>query len=242
MSLQLTGASKEDPKAPKQAKAPKSAATKLVVGGPPRADLLPPEVAQGVKAKSLRRTLVLLVVLAVVVAGAGSLGSTLLALNSTVALEASSARTAELLAQQGEYSEVRQVTAMLDKAEIARRVGTSTEINWKSYTAEVQSSLPADTVITGLIAEASTPTSTYSAPTIPLQGDRIGQVAFTATSASLPDVESWLVNLAGVTGFVDASPGAVTRVDDGSYTVSIIMHFNSDVLAERFALEETDSE
>lgn len=232
MTLQLTSPAKA---------AARAAGPKLVVGGRPRADLLPPEVAQSVKSKSLRRSLVLFVILALVVAGAGTAGSTFLALNSTVALELESARTATLLAEQAEYAEVRQVTAMLDKAEIARRVGTSTEIDWKTYTAEVQASLPPDTVITSLLAETSTPTTPYAATTVPLQGERIGQLTFVATSASLPDVQSWLTNLANVTGYVDASPTAVTLVDDGSYTVGIVMHFNKNALYERFALKETDA-
>lgn len=234
MTLQLTSSSKS---------AAKAGGPKLVIGGRPRADLLPPEVAQGVKAKSLRRTLVLLVILSVVVAGAGTAGSTILAISSTVALESANSRTADLLSQQAEFAEVRQVSSMVEKAILARRVGTSTEINWKAYNAEVQASLPSDTVITSFVAEAGTPTATYSAPEVPLQGERIGQITFNAKSASLPDVESWLVNLASVTGFVDAAPGTVTlNSDDGSYTVGIVMHFNNDVLAKRFAVEETEGE
>jgi Tfp pilus assembly protein PilN len=231
MTLQLTSSKST----------PKNASSKLQIGAPPRADLLPPEVAQGVKSKALRRTLVLLILLSVVIAGAGFAGSTLHAVNTTVSLAAANQRTSELLLQQGEYAELREATAMRDKAVLARRVGTSTEINWKSYTAEVQASLPADTVITSFVAEASTPTANYAVSSVPLQGDRIGQISFTATSASLPDVESWLVNLGKVTGFVDASPGAVTLIEDGGYTVGIVMHFNNDVLANRFALVETDT-
>ncbi len=67
----------------------------LVVGGPPRADLLPPEVAQGVKAKLVRRNLVALVVLTVLLLGVGTVGATYRATESADELEAEEGENAE---------------------------------------------------------------------------------------------------------------------------------------------------
>lgn len=214
----------------------------VAIATAPRANLLPPEVALGIKAKALRRLLLLLVVLALVIAGAGVAGSSVLAVTSAVSLAAANDRTASLLAQQAEFVEVRQVTGMIGKATAARQAGMATEINWKSYVDEIQGSLPAGTTITTFAAEASTPIAPYAAPSLPLEGERIGQLTFTGSSASLPDVQAWLVGLAGVTGFVDAAPGTVSLDEGGSYTVGIVMHFDDAVLTNRFAEATTEED
>lgn len=220
----------------------KAGSSKLVIAGSPRAELLPPEVEQGIKARGLRRSLVALVVFIVVLTLVGNAGALLLSVNSALALESANARTDDLVAQQAEYVEVRQVSGMLSKATAARKEGSSTEIDWKAYFAEIQANLPEGTVITSLGAETATPTRPFSAPSVPLQGDRIGQLNFAATSPSLPDIEVWLDGLANLTGFVDASPNSVSRAEDGTYSVSITMHVNSDAYLNRFADEEAGEE
>lgn len=218
---------------------PTSSNMKLVFGAPPRADLLPPEVEQRAKARSLRRTLGAVIVLTMVLVIVGYGAVSLLSITSQAQLDQANARTSQLLAEQAKYIEVRKVSNTLQTAVAARQVGSSTEIIWKEYLTEIQGSLPAGTIVTNFAAETETPIATYTPPSVPLQGERIGQLTFTATSASLPDVEAWLRALATLTGYVDAAPGSVTLKEDGTYTVAIVMHINSDALANRFA-EATD--
>ena len=220
----------------------KAAPSKLVIAGPPRAELLPPEVAEGIKAKGLRRSLVVIVVFVVFLVLIGNAGAVLLSINSGLALAAANSRTDDLVREQGEYIEVRQVTSMLEKTTAARQLGSSTEINWKSYFAEIQDNLPKGTVITNFGADTATPTELYSEPSAPLQGERIGQLTFTAISPSLPDIKEWIDGLSNLTGFVDASPNSVALADDGKYTVSITMHINDEAYSNRFAdVEEADA-
>lgn len=209
--------------------------SKLVIGGPPRAELIPPEVAEGIKSKGLRRSLVALVIFTIILVLIGNAGALLLANNSRLALEEANARTDQLVAQQSEFNEVRQVSSMLEKTKVARQLGVLTEINWKSYFAEVLASLPAGTVITDFSAETATPTELFSEPSVPLQGERIGVLIFTATSPSLPDIKVWIDGLSGLTGFADASPDSVALAENGTYTVTITMHINSDAYSNRFA-------
>lgn len=218
--------------------------TPLVIGAPPRASLLPAEVGLLAKARTLRRGLVALVFVVVLAVGAGYAGAAALATQSSHDLEAATERTQQLIAEQAEYMEVRQVSSMVNVATQARRVGVSTEINWKSYMAEIQQSLPKGTTVTNFAADTATPMKAYQEPTVPLQGERIGQLTFTAVSKSLPDVEAWLNALAELTGFVDATPGSVVLdtpgadAKDTSYSVNISMHINQDALANRFPDEE----
>ncbi|GAA3731596.1 hypothetical protein GCM10022239_05240 [Leifsonia bigeumensis] len=207
----------------------------LILGGPPQANLLPPEVGLAARGRVMRRNAIALIVLAVLIVIAAYGGASFFAIGAQAQLDAANARTVELLAEQAKYAEVRQVTSMLEKAVVAQRVGTSTEIDWKDYLTDIQKSLPAGTLVTNVVAETATPFTAFAPPSVPLQGDRIGELRFTATSTSLPNVQKWLDALATLDGFVDASPGSVTL--DGAaktYEVTITMHVNKDALLLRF--------
>src|SRR5690606_21459274 len=88
---------------------------KLTVGGEPRANLLPPEVAQAARARATRRrmTVVTLLVIAVIVAGYAA--ATLRSMHSQQLLDAENARTLALLEEQAKYVEVRQLTSQLER-------------------------------------------------------------------------------------------------------------------------------
>lgn len=207
----------------------------LVIGGPARADLLPPEVGAAAQGRVARRNAIALVVLAVLVVVAAYAGATFLALGAQAQLDAASQRTQELVTEQAKYAEVRQVTAMLATAAAAKQVGMSTEIDWEDYLTDIQASLPAGTLVTNVVAETATPLTDFNQPSVPLQGDRIGELTFTATSPSLPDVEAWLQALSKLDGYVDASPGSISLNEEtGTYEVAIKMHINKDALLLRF--------
>jgi Tfp pilus assembly protein PilN len=215
----------------------RSTESRLVLGGVPRVNLLPPEVGQAAKARSLRAGLSLLVVAAMVVVGAGYGLASLHAANSNARLDAANAQTQTLLAQVKKYVEVRQVTGDLKLATAARQVGSSTEIDWRSYLQSIAGSLPLGTTIVKFDATSSSPIAEFAQPTVPLQGERIAELKFDATSDSLPDVQAWLNALAKLTGFVDAAPGKVILSDDGTYQATITMHVNEQALANRFVAD-----
>ncbi len=207
---------------------------RLVIGGPARANLLPPEVGAAAQGKIVRRNAVALVILAVLVVIAAYAGATVLAGAAQAQLDSANNETQALLAKQADYSEVRSVKSLLATAEAARTAGTSTEIDWQDYLEKIQAILPAGTLVTNVNAQSATPLSAFAQPSVPLQGDRIGELTFTATSASLPDVEAWLLALAKLTGYVDATPGSVSLQGAGTYQVSVTMHINKDALLLRF--------
>lgn len=206
----------------------------LVIGGPARANLLPPEVGAAARGKVVRRNAVAIIILAVILVVAGYAGATFVAVGAQIQLDAANQRTQVLLDKQKEFTEVRSVKSLLETATAARVAATSTEIDWKTYFEQIQAILPAGTNVTNVNANAATPLSAFSQPSVPLQGDRIGELTFTATSASLPDVERWLQSLATLPGFVDAAPGSVSLQGDSTYQVSITMHINKNVLLLRF--------
>lgn len=209
--------------------------TGLVIGAPPKANLLPPEVGAMARGKVARRNAIALVILAVLVVIAGYAGAAVLASGAQAQLDAANDRTQSLLKEQLKYSEVAQVKNLLAAAEAAKQVGMSTEVDWKTYLDNIQKSLPAGTLVTNVVAEVATPLTDFAQPTVPLQGNRIGELTFTATSPSLPDVEAWLRALSKLDGYVDASPGSIA-LDNTSklYQVSIKMHIDTGALWLRF--------
>ncbi len=214
--------------------------TRLVLGGMPRVNLLPPEVAQAAKARSLHRGLSLLVVAVMVLIGAGYGLASVQASSAQQGLDAANQRTVQLLAQQKKYIEVRKINSDLALTTAARQVGSSTEINWQSYLESIQSSLPSGTTIVTFNASTGSPLVEFAQPTVPLQGERIAELSFDATTHSLPDVPAWLNALAKLKGFVDASPSGVT-LTDGVYTAKVVMHINEQALANRFASDAVKS-
>ncbi|MCC7128096.1 MAG: hypothetical protein IT192_04685 [Microbacteriaceae bacterium] len=187
------------------------------------------------RGKVARRNAIALVILAVLVVIAGYAGAAVLASGAQAQLDAANDRTQSLLKEQLKYSEVSQVKNLLAAAEAAKQVGMSTEVDWKTYLDNIQKSLPAGTLVTNVVAEVATPLTDFAQPTVPLQGNRIGELTFTATSPSLPDVEAWLRALSKLDGYVDASPGSIA-LDNTSklYQVSIKMHIDTGALWLRF--------
>jgi hypothetical protein len=110
----------------------------LVLGGSPRADLLPPEIRAEVKAKTQRRAMIAVVVGAVAVVVAAYLPATLAATAARDRLTEEQARSALLVGEKGKYVSVEQVEAQLAAAKTARVVGASTEIDWQAYLANVR--------------------------------------------------------------------------------------------------------
>jgi Tfp pilus assembly protein PilN len=213
-----------------------SAAEILVVGGEPRADLLPPELRQYSKARALRRRLWLGVAALGLVMILGTGAAALQAMQMQSNLKAEQSRTAALVVEQRKYGTVRSVQQEVSLVKAAQQVGTSTEIDWQKYLSEVQTTLPAKVTLTSVTIDAGSPLQVISQATAPLQGARVASLSFAATSATLPQVPAWLDSLTGLPGYADASLGSVTQDGaSGAYTVAITMHINEAAFTNRFS-------
>lgn len=209
-------------------------------GGSPRVDLMPPEIrtkrAQLRFRRKLRVGLVGVLVLVVVACvGTWALGSV-----AQASLVTAQNQRQQLVAQQGKYSDVTTAQSSIAVAEAGQKVGDSPEINWQAYLTKLQATLPAGVALTGVTIDTVTPLKVYAPSTVPLQGDRIATLAFTATSPSLPSIPDWLDGLATLPGFADATPGAVS-LSAGVYTATVTMHINTKAFANRFDKATTSS-
>jgi Tfp pilus assembly protein PilN len=209
------------------------AANALSIGGEPRVHLLPVEVSQRKKARLLKRRLGFAVVAtAVVVAGAyGAVAVTLASAQSQ--LTALQATTTQLSAQQARFSAVTKVQA--DSAAIiaAQKTTTANEVTWKPYVADIEASLPAGSEITDFNGSIDAPFGGTATTTTPLGAPHIATIQLTIVMNQNP-IGGWLTTLPSLPGFVDATPGSVSKKSTGIYTVAVTIHLNEKALSNRF--------
>ncbi|MBA8989125.1 hypothetical protein FHW23_000357 [Curtobacterium pusillum] len=231
------GKAKRASNAPEAPSVPKpSHKTLLVIGGVPRADLLPPEVLvhRRQRATVRRGWLGVIVVAAVVALGVGL--STMDNVSSAAQLRVAQDEGTSLLQQQGQYSEVRKVESRTALAEAGQAVGGAPEIDWSGYLDKVQASLPTGVTIVGVTVDSASPLESYEQPTTPLQGERVATLTFEADSPTLPSIPDWLDSVHGLTGFVDANANAVTlNSETGHYTVDMTLHINEKAFDGKYA-------
>jgi hypothetical protein len=208
----------------------------LVIGGEPRVHLLPPHVLIHRRARIVRRRLGFGVVgvLLLVVVGFGA--ANLSMINSQSNLLAAQSETSSILQQQAKYGDVLKVKADASAIQSSQKLATAQEILWAPFYTSFEATMPADSSITSLSAAVDDPfgvSSTPAAASGPLQGVHVATIQGTLTMPQ-SSISGWLDSLTTLKGFVDVTPNSVTSGDGGIYTVSITMHINKDVLANRF--------
>ncbi|MGU3410792.1 hypothetical protein ACLBWP_11835 [Microbacterium sp. M1A1_1b] len=210
----------------------------LVIGGAPRADLLPTEVHVHRRQRAAVRRAWAGVVIVAVAVGIGAVAGGLAKSSEDTRLAAAQAETVSLLQQQRQFSDVRAAEADTSLLQAAQQVGGSTEIDWSQMLGSVQSKLPSGVRISGVTIDSASATTAYVQSIDPLQGQRIATLTIDAKTAELPSVPAWLDSVHSVTGFVDATANSVTRDDTtGDYTVNLTIHLDEKALDGRFAAD-----
>jgi hypothetical protein len=215
------------------------AGSDLEIAGIPRVDLVPEEFRARQHEKVLRRRMVFALFGAVIVVAALFGVSTWRALQADASLAAVEARGEALLAQQQDFIEVRQLQNSLTAAEAARRVTTSSEIDWAAYLAQFREALAEGNTITGATVTSATPIAPFAQVGGPLQASSIASVELTVRTTSLPDVSAWLGRFADIPGVAAVLPSTVTELE--GYTVTLTVYLDADALSNRFA-EDGDTE
>ena len=206
----------------------------VVIGGEPRVDLLPQELRDKRKVRVVRRRLgFLVIIVAVIVVGLSALVRAQ-AVQAKLDLSIAQANAQSIVLEAKKYVEIQNIQRKADTIFAAQQVGTSTEINWKSYLSSVQATLPPNVSLDSVNIDSATPFSSFAQASAPLQGERIATLSFTAISATLPQVPKWLIALATLPGYADANPGSVIRTEAGSYSVNITLHINQAAFTHRY--------
>jgi Tfp pilus assembly protein PilN len=205
----------------------------LVVGGQPRANLLPPEIILKRKQLKTRRALRVGVFFVFLATAAACVGVWGMASVSQVQLALAQEQQQALVNEQLTYGEVREVQNTIATIKAGQQVGGSTEINWRDYLTKLSASLPSGVSLESVSIESGTPMAAFAQADGPLKGDRVAALTFTATSKALPSIPDWLRALEKLPGFVDATPGSVKQ-EDGVYIADVLMHINADAFSMRF--------
>jgi Tfp pilus assembly protein PilN len=225
--------------APDKAHAPETVARKRPgLGVSPRVDLLPQALRIRQHQKRVRRWLRLGLAGVVALVALGTAGGMILSATAQGSLAAAQDETLDLLAQQAQYSDLKDVQERIALTEAAQSVGAGTEVDWSAYLGALRTTLPAGVTLTSVTVDSASPTKGYEQPTVPLEGARIATLTFTALSPALPDVPTWIDALATLPAFVDAVPDSVTLDDSGAYVVNMTMHIGADAYSGRFASAE----
>jgi Tfp pilus assembly protein PilN len=199
--------------------------------------LLPGEVNDRNRARSVRRRLIGGTIAVFFLVIAAVLGAVVLAGLSQAGLATARVTSQELLAREAEFKELRATKQQIALIEAGQIVGASTEIEWKDYLQKLQKTLPPGVIINSVLIDSASPFADYGQSSAPLQGSRVATLSFAAVSPTIPDIPDWLDGLSGLVGFVDAVPDSVIIQEDGSYLVNMTMHINSDAYSLRFPEE-----
>lgn len=215
-----------------------AAGAPLVIGGEPRVSLLPVEVTAVRKVRANRRLLGLVVVGLILVVGASTGAAIWQSMQAQAELAAAQQTTTQLLQQQLKFSQVRSVQEEVNRTVAARKVGASTEVDWKAYLQGIRAVLPGNVTIDTVKVDAASPLEAYAQPTVPLQAQRVATLTLTITSPGLPTVPEWLEALKKLPGYADGTPNSITQGDNGGYTVNLTLHINEGAYSHRFDAEK----
>ncbi|MCU1543331.1 MAG: hypothetical protein JWM50_1196 [Microbacteriaceae bacterium] len=214
---------------------------KLVLGGSPRVRLLPPEVADRKRAAAVRRSVIITVIGALVLCAGAYSFATWRALEAAIRFDDAQLQTSSLLKQQSEYTDARTLSDQLSAIGDAQRVGTLTEIEWKAFYERVVSTLPAGMTLDSFTLQSGTPVASL------VEESEVGvtipaaETSFISLTRDLESAQTWVVALKSLPEFGDALATAITRDDDGVYSVSVAMRLTEAARTERFAQETEET-
>ena len=170
----------------------------------PQVNLLPGEVTQGRRLKSIKKLLIAALLVVVLIATLAYAGALWLASTAAADLAAEQAETARLQDEKAQYGEVPVVLGAISQAESARQQGMSGEILWPQYLEALRAVTPSGVSYDSMAVTVGAPGTPYGGTGNPLAAvDTIGQVSFTARSTTLPDTASWIDAIEGVKGMSD---------------------------------------
>jgi Tfp pilus assembly protein PilN len=189
-----------------------------VVGTPvlPRVNLLPPEIAEARQLKQYR------------FAAAGGVAATAVLVGvfywhahggvatAQSSLDAATAKTATLKAQEASYQGVTLVRTQVDSAKATLGSALAPQVLWSRYLQDMSVSLPGNYWFTSMVmstGNAPAPTATAAGPNPLVDASSVGSVTLVGTAISHKDVADLLRQLAKEQG-MSSMPVVASSVED----------------------------
>lgn len=211
----------------------------LELGGEPRVNLLPPEVTQGAKARSVRVRLSLLVVLALLLVGGVYAWATFQTAQVNMRLADARLVTESLLAEQAEYSDATTMAELVASSGATAALATSTEVLWAPLFDKLIPLVPSGTSIYDVTAEARTPWEQPLAPISDLRQPRVASIQLVIWSAT-PTEATAFFNSASKLEFVADSSIDIVELGVSAYETTVTLNLTEDALSGRFAEEDAE--
>jgi hypothetical protein len=206
----------------------------VLVGASPRANLLPPEIADAAVARRLGRRLVLAVAVVLVITGGGVGATYMVAANAQSNLAVEQAKMPLLVAQEGKYAKANNLEVALNTVKDAQTYGTSGEILWSKYVGLFSASLPSGTSVLTTTITSSAPWETPLLPAGPLRSARSATIVMQVVSNDPHGISTWVATLPSVAGYADSSIDTVTFAE-GVYTSVVTIDVGAGALDRRYA-------
>jgi hypothetical protein len=214
----------------------------LVLGAEPRANLLPPEVHERVKARRTRGYLVLLVIVVFLATAGGFAFASIRALSAQSSLAAAQTRTLELIEEKATYSEVIATTSALALITDTQVDATSTEITWGEVFDRIGLVLPVGKYFVASI-DASFP-APWEPPLLesgPLQEARAGVLTLQLVTETFPEGAALYRSISEVEGIADVRLETVELPEGQSgYRTTILIALSADSLSDRWSDEDEE--
>jgi Tfp pilus assembly protein PilN len=201
----------------------------IVVGGLPTVSLLPSELRNAAREKSVRRALVAAVVVALVVVGGATAGAAAVSGAAQSRLDLANAETQTLLGQLGKFRDVQALQQDILLGKAAVKVGSSTEIDWQQQLEAIEADMPGDFTITSVQADGATPTLDYPQGTSPLDRPRAASMTLGVTAPDASLLPRWLRKLRSLPAYADAT-ASVTSDGASGYIVQVVLHLSPKAL------------
>ncbi len=219
----------------------KSEGGALIYGGIPRANLMPPEVAQRRRESTRRRSLIALSGLVVAAVIGGVVASFLYAAAAEQRLAEERRITDQLLATQLEYAEVTQIRGDLQTIVTLRQQLAEVEVLWADALDPYLSVLGDGASVNELTVRSDQPAHPPLGVTGPLREPRVATVSMIIRTSEVPRPWVWIRAWEQLDMFADASIDRVTLNQGDSYDVVVTINLNADALSQRFAPEGADA-
>jgi len=192
-----------------------------LVAATPRADLLPKEILRQAAVRATRRIVVLLVLLALVIVGAGLVGASLLRSQSQAALAAAQQRTTELQAQQAEFVEIRALQRVSRQSAEVAAVPLAYRVDWEALIGSAVAALPASAFVTSAEFAADSPTAAVEQTTGPFAAPRIGYLEIQLYATQLEELNAWLDKMRADPAHSEVSMLTVELLEGWSSTATL---------------------
>jgi hypothetical protein len=206
---------------------------RLLLGGEPRVQLLPPTVAAREKVRGAQRMVVLLVIAAIAIAGAMYGFGLYLSASAQNALTSEQAQTQVILKQQATYKEGADAAGMVAQLQQAQQVATSLEIDWAPILRTFQASLPAGASMASVTIDNQAPWAGALAPEGVMRTPRIAVVSLVIASPGPIDVTRMTAAMSDIPGRADVKAQSV-QVDGAEWKTTIDLTLDSDALSGRY--------